>query len=151
MKTLYALLMALLVSGVLHAQNENPVSWSFSAEKTSNKIYTVRITAAIQPGWHIYAQQQPKDAIAQPTVIKPARNPLIQIGTEWKEQGTKETQQLKELGITQYYYAGKVDFTQAIKLIVDVKTDFSGRITYMACDSKICLPVTSIQFSIKLQ
>ena len=42
----------------------NPVSWSFSATKVSDKTYDVKMVATMQTNWHLYSQKQPEDAIA---------------------------------------------------------------------------------------
>ncbi|TAN02232.1 MAG: hypothetical protein EPN39_00220 [Chitinophagaceae bacterium] len=150
MKSFYFILIVLLVSHTLHAQADDPISWSFHAEKSGNKIYIVHLSATIQPGWHIYAQQQPKDAIAQPTKIDMSNNPLVLIKDKWKEAGKKEIQDLKTLDIAQFYYTGSVDFEQSVQLKANVQTNLTGAITYMACTDKMCLPVRTIRFNISL-
>ena len=32
----------------------NPIIWSFSAQKTSDKTYEVHLKATIQNSWHLY-------------------------------------------------------------------------------------------------
>ena len=48
----------------------NPVSWSFTSKKITDKTYEVHLTATMQSGWHLYSQVQPEDAIAIPTGFK---------------------------------------------------------------------------------
>ena len=50
------------IGAIVHAQN--PVSWAFTSKKISDKVYEIHMIATIQPGWHLYSQNQPKDAIA---------------------------------------------------------------------------------------
>ncbi len=148
----------LLLSLQVKAQIQDPVHWTYRAEKTGDKTYTLHITATIDKGWHIYAQQQPAAAISVPTQIVFNKNPLVIITGTPKEIGKKEIQDLKEVGIKQYYYAGKVDFVQAIKLKYSspkgggregaVKTNISGSITYQACTDAMCLPQKTVQFNI---
>ena len=65
------LLSVLLVTSVIfaNAQLASPVLWSFTSKKIADKTYEVYLTATIQNSWHLYSQNQPKDAINQPTVI----------------------------------------------------------------------------------
>ena len=55
MKNLYTLLLILLALQS-QAQIENPVKWSYSAQKTGKNEANVFIKADIQKGWHLYSQ-----------------------------------------------------------------------------------------------
>src|SRR5438874_4849100 len=68
----------------------NPVSWTFTAKKTTDKTYEVHMTANIQSGWHIYSQNQPGDAIAVPTTVTINNNPLVKLDGKIKEVGKLE-------------------------------------------------------------
>jgi hypothetical protein len=65
MKKSVLLLFAVFIAGIAFAQS--PVSWAFSSKKVGANLYEVRLTATMQPGWHLYSQNQPADAVAQPT------------------------------------------------------------------------------------
>ncbi|HEU4903078.1 MAG TPA: hypothetical protein VFT06_09805, partial [Flavisolibacter sp.] len=65
MKKVFLVALSFMIGTLVFAQN--PVSWSFTSKKVSDKVYEVVLTASIQPGWHLYSQNQPEDAIAQPT------------------------------------------------------------------------------------
>ena len=55
MKKLYTLLLVLLALQS-QAQIENPVKWSYSAQKTGKNEANILIKADIQKGWHLYSQ-----------------------------------------------------------------------------------------------
>ncbi|MBT1707607.1 hypothetical protein KK062_05205 [Fulvivirgaceae bacterium PWU5] len=59
MKTLLSLTVGLLLTFAAHSQILQPVTWRYTAEKTSATTATVSITATIQDGWHIYGQTVP--------------------------------------------------------------------------------------------
>lgn len=145
------MLIVLLSLFALGAYAQSPVKWSFTAKKVSNGVYDVHITASIQPGWHIYAQEQPSDAIALPTAIEFTKNPLIVKQGDIKEVGHKEQFKDAELGITAFQYAEKVDFVQQVKLKVKGKTNLSGNVTYQACTNEKCLPPATTNFSVSLE
>ena len=148
MKKLFICSLALLFSAVALAQS--PVSWTYSAIKVSPGLYEVRITASIQSGWHVYAQQQPEDAIAVPTSIRFSKNPVLTILGALKELGNKQHYKDAELGIEAYQYADKVEFVQQVKLKIKGKTSLNGSISFQACTDEKCLPPATTDFSINL-
>ncbi|HWR32240.1 MAG TPA: protein-disulfide reductase DsbD domain-containing protein [Chitinophagaceae bacterium] len=129
----------------------NPVIWSFSAVKTSDKMYEIHMKATIQDGWHLYSQRQPDDAIAIPTAFVVNANPLFSLEGKVKEVGKMEVMNDKELGVSANQYSKEVDFVQKIKLKVNAKTNFNGTVEYQTCDDKKCLPPKKVNFSIALK
>ena len=129
----------------------NPVTWSFSAVKLSDKMYEVHMKATIQPGWHLYSQTQPKDAIAIPTAFTFNPNPLLSRDGKVKELGKMEVMNDKELGVSANQYSLTVDFVQKVKLKSAVKTNLTGNVEYQTCDDKKCLPPKTVNFSIPVK
>jgi len=150
MKKLLFILFSLLTIGSVSAQVLNPVSWSFSSKKISDNIYEVQMIATIQQGWHVYSQNQPKDAIAQPTAVIFNKNPLLELDGKLKELGTLEKFKDKELDISANQYSNKVIFAQRIKLKGKAKTNVTGKLTYQTCNDEKCLPAKTINLSIAL-
>ncbi|MBN8837171.1 MAG: hypothetical protein J0I09_07930 [Sphingobacteriia bacterium] len=130
------------------AEDKNPARWTYSFVKTGNQTGEIHITATIDQPWHIYAQLQPKEAIAQPTVIKLNTNPLVIADGRPVEKGKKETYRNNEVGIIQYQYGGVVEFIQKVKLKAHVKTSITGSITYQVCNEEMCLPVRTDRFEV---
>ena len=149
MKKSVFFLVSLLSMFLAHAQN--PVSWNFSSKKVSDKTFEVHITASIQPGWHLYAQVQPDDAIAVPTNVTIKNNPLFKLEGKIKEVGDMEKFKDKTLGISAHQYSNKVDFVQVVKLKSTAKTNVSGSVEFQTCDDKKCLPAKTITFNIALK
>ena len=77
MKNLFLIALVLVGFGTVSAQAVNPVSWTFTSKKVSEKEYELQMIATIQRGWHLYSQVQPEDAIAQPTSFSFNKNPLL--------------------------------------------------------------------------
>jgi thiol:disulfide interchange protein DsbD len=128
----------------------SPVSWSFTSKKINDNFYEVQLIATIQPGWHLYSQQQPNDAIAQPTNFNFNKNPLVELEGKVKEIGKLEKYKDKTLNITANQYSQKVTFVQKVKVKGKVKTNVSGNLEFQTCDDKKCLPPKTINFSIAL-
>jgi hypothetical protein len=150
MKKLSIFLLLMAAFGVAKAQL-NPVTWSFSAVKTSDKTFEVHMKATIQPGWHMYSQKQPKNAIANPTSFTIHSNPLFSLDDKIKEVGKMEVMNDKELDVSANQYSTTVDFVQKIKLKGTVKTNFNGSVEYQTCDDKKCLPPKTVNFSVAIK
>lgn len=139
MKKLFLIFAALFLAGSVFAQSE-PVSWSFTAKKVSGKTYDVYMTATLKSGWHIYSQTQPKDAIALPTKVVFANNPLTTLVGDVKEVGKMQKVKDAALGSTAHQFSNTVNFVQRVTLKSDAKTNINGTIEYQLCDDKMCLP-----------
>lgn len=150
MKKLIILFAAALAFTGISAQNLNPVSWSFSSKKINDKEYEIHLTATMQNGWHVYSQNQPKDAIAIPTSFNFNKNPLVNLEGKVKEVGKLEKFNDPQLDVTAYQYSNKVVFVQKIKLKGKVKTKVTGKLEFQACTDEKCLPPKSVDFSIPL-
>ncbi len=147
------LLLGIIVTTALmtNAQVINPVTWSFSAVKVSDKVYEIHMKANIQSGWHLYSQTQPDDAIAQPTEITVNANPLFTREGKIKEVGKMELMKDAALGISANQYSTTVDFVQKVKMKGNVKTNFTGSVEFQTCDDKKCLPPKKVNFSVVIQ
>lgn len=133
------------------AQTASPVSWSYTSKKISDNVYEVYLTAAIQPGWHLYAQSQPADAIAQPTTFTFSKNPLLQYDGKVKEIGKLEKFHDAKLDVSANQYSGKVQFVQKVKVLGKAKTAVTGKLEYQTCDDEKCLPPKTVNFSVALK
>jgi len=150
MKRIIGSLAILLVTISANAQM-SPVTWSFSMNKTGDKTYEIHMKATIQPGWHLYSQSQPDDAIAIPTAFTISPNPLFKTEGKISEIGKMEKMKDATLGISANQYSNTVDFVQKIKLKANAKTNFSGNVEYQTCDDKKCLPPKKVNFNIALK
>ena len=132
------------------SQAQSPVAWTFSSKKINDNIYEVQLIASIQPGWHLYSQSQPSDAIAQPTSFIFNKNPLVSLDGKIKEVGKLEKYKDEKLDISANQYSQKVVFIQKVKLKAKAKTNISGKLEYQTCDDKKCLPPKTVNFAIAL-
>lgn len=146
------LFLAIIFSGTFAAQAQlNPITWSFTAKKTSDKMYEVHMTATIQTKWHLYSQTQPGDAIANPTTFTINANPLFTKEGKIKEVGTMEKFKDADLGVSANQYSKTVDFVQKVKMKANVKTNFTGMVEYQTCDDHQCLPPKKVNFSVAIK
>jgi Disulphide bond corrector protein DsbC len=149
MKKIILSLVVIFFVAAANAQIENPVKWTYTAKKISANVYELHITAAIEPKWHVYSQDLADDGPI-PTSVSLDKNPLITADGKVAELGKQEKSYDPNFKATLKYYSNKVDFVQKIKLKTAVNTVAKGRLTYMVCNDKKCLPPTTLPFSIKI-
>ena len=149
-KRFFALIVMALSVSTVKAQIENPVSWSFSAVKKSDKVYSVTLTATIDKQWHIYSQTTPEGGPV-PTSFTFKTNPLITLDGKVTETGKLVTYYDKYFGVNVKYFGGKVVFTQTVVLKAAIKTNITGTLVYEVCNDEKCLPAKTVPFDIKLQ
>jgi hypothetical protein len=147
-KTIFLALITLLAV-TLKAQN--PVTWTFSSKKLGDKKFEIHLTATIQPGWHLFSQKQPDDAIAIPTGFTINNNPLLELDGKIKEVGKMEKFHDAKLEVSANQYADKVDFVQVVKLKANVVTNVNGNVEFQTCNDEKCLPPKKINFNIPLK
>ncbi len=151
MKKLIFILLALFSAAAGFAQqNLNPVSWTFTSKKISDKVYEIHMIATMDKGWHVYSQSQPKDAIAEPTLFSFNKNPLIELDGKVKEIGKMEKFVDKELDVSANQYSNTVSFVQKVKLKGKAKTNLTGTLRYQTCNDEKCLPSKTVNLSIAL-
>lgn len=146
------LISALIVFAALGSKAQmNPVTWTFSAKKVSDKTYDIHMKATMQPHWHLYSQTQPGDAIAIPTTFTINASPFFKTDGKIKEIGTMEKFKDKELDVSANQYSNTVTFVQRIKMKATVKTNFSGNVEFQTCDDKKCLPPKTVNFNVAIK
>ncbi len=144
--------LTLVIVSVLSAKAQvNPVNWTFTVKKLSDKAYELHIAASIQSGWHLYSQSQPDDAIAEPTLVSFNKNPLLTLEGKIKEEGKLEKFHDAKLDISANQYSTKVNFVQLVKLKAKAKTKLSGSVRFQTCNDEKCLPPKTVTFSVALQ
>lgn len=149
MKKITGLLLLLFSIGSgIHAQN--PVSWSFSAQKTGDGLYEIHLMATIEEPWHLYSQTSPAGG-ALPTSFTFSKNPLLILQGNVKEKGKLISRYEKVFGAELKYFEGSVTFVQTLKLKAKAKTVLSGSLEYMVCNDEQCLPPKTMSFTIPIQ
>lgn len=142
-------LVLMTVPVVAYNQVQKPVKWSYAAKKLSDGKFEIHMTASIEKGWHLYSQTTPEGGPV-PTSFTFTKNPLVTLSGNVKEVGKLETHFEKLFDVNVKQYSDKVDFVQVVTVKGNVKTNLSGKVEYMLCDDKQCLPPATQQFSISL-
>ena len=148
MKKITLFVLSFFIGAATFAQILNPVKWTYTSKKISDKTYELHMTATLDNKWHIYAQDAGEGP--EPTVFSFAKNPLVKLDDKVKEVGKLEKQYDPNFKSELKFYGNKVDFVQKVKLKSSVATVVKGTVSYMVCDDKKCLPPKEVPFSIKL-
>lgn len=123
------------------------VEWSFSVVKTGEGQYDVHMTAVLGSEWHTYSQETPAGGPA-PTVVSFTPNPLVTLEGPVKEVGKLDKHFEPLFGVEVRQYSAKVDFVQHVVLKHPVKTSLSGKVTFMVCNDRECLPPEGKGFTV---
>ena len=131
------------------SQVYDPVSWEYGVEYKGNDI-TLLLSATIDKGWHMYAQDLPSDEGPLPTVFE------FEESTKYIRSGKTIEPKPHEyfdpnFQVNSAYFEDKVTFRQKIELIgKSNKFDVKGLVSFMVCNDEMCLPPEDVEFSIKI-
>jgi hypothetical protein len=147
----YFIVVALFLAGnAVLAQNENPVSWSFSSKKINATTFEIHLSATIDEDWHIYSQATPSGGPV-PTTISFSRNPVVTLQGSVMEVGKMEQRSEPLFGVDVRQYSGNVNFVQKVTVRAGIKTAVNGTVEYMTCNDHECIPPKKLKFSIPLK
>ena len=139
----------LLFTGFLSmAQSGKQVKWSFAAKKIADKTYEVNISANIKGNWHIYSQDGGEGPVS--TTFTFTKNPLVSLEGKTKENGKMKKVHEEAFGSDVRFYEKSVDFVQVVKLKGNVKTNVVGKVEFMVCNDRECLPPAEIEFKVNI-
>lgn len=132
-----------------HAQILNPITWSYDAEKINETTFKLKLTANVDTGWHIYAQELETDGPV-PTSFEFQDSEGIRLvgNTKPLEPGKTKRDKVYEGKITTH--SGKTTFIQKVSVEDEAIEQVAGKLEYMTCSDEKCLKPTTKNFSIKL-
>ncbi len=139
----------LLISASMSAQMYNPVKWSASVEKISDKEYILKAQAVIQSGWHLYGQYI-EEGGPSPTAFrfKTDKKNFELIGKTTEEKGHETVDKIFDMKIK--YFEDKAVFTQKIKFTSDDISSIKAEVDFMVCDDSNCLPPSTEELTFKI-
>ncbi|MEJ5304006.1 MAG: thioredoxin fold domain-containing protein [Bacteroidales bacterium] len=137
-----------LASNVLYAQVLEPVKWSFSHEKISEKEFKLIFTATIENKWHLYSQNI-QEGGPVPTSFRFDPSSDFQLVGKVEEPRPKRMYDPNfEMEVA--YFDHKAVFTQKVKALVDRPFKVKGALEFMCCDDSRCLPPNEVEFEFTL-
>ncbi len=141
-------LLVMVLATATFAQSEKQVRWTFESKKISDNTYEVRITADIGGNFHMYAQDGGDGPVS--TTFDFTKNPLISFDGKVKEVGKMKKIYEEAFGSEVRYYEKKVDFVQVVKVKGKAKPTLAGKVEFMVCNDKECLPPSTVNFKVAL-
>ncbi len=142
-------LLLLAIGNIAVAQSAKQVQWSYSAKKIADKTYEIHMTANINGDYHLYAQHLGVDGPV-PTSFTFTKNPLLVLDKEIKESGKVIKKYETAWKGNVNYYEKTVDFVQVVKLKGNAKTSLTGKVEFMVCDEKQCLPPSEVDINVNI-
>jgi hypothetical protein len=149
MKRYLLFFFALLTTVFSFAQSSKQVQWNYTVKKIADKTYEVHLFATISGDYHLYAQDAGGEGpVATAFTFSP--NPLIVLNGKVKEEGKLISKYETAWKHDVKYYEKTVDFVQVIKLKANVKTDLAGKVEFMVCNDKQCLPPADVEIKVNV-
>ncbi|MBV4359807.1 protein-disulfide reductase DsbD domain-containing protein [Pinibacter aurantiacus] len=149
MKKIALFLVAALVTTLsLSAQSTSQVKWSFSSKKVADNTYEIHMTATINGNWHMYAQDGGDGPVS--TSFAFTKNPLLTMDGKVKEVGKMKKVYEESFSSEVRYYEKSVDFVQVVKVKGKAKTNVAGKVEFMVCNDKECLPPSDVDFKVAI-
>ena len=133
--------------GFLIVCQEN-VQWQAEVSDRNEKLVSIQITAEIEPGWHLYSAQTPKNAGPIPVGFEVQKNRFVKI----KEPFVEKTKAIKKFdaNFDSDVYIFEDKFKGEFKVKSKNDTILNMTVTYMICNEVMCLPPVDETLSIKL-
>ncbi|HXB43637.1 MAG TPA: protein-disulfide reductase DsbD domain-containing protein [Puia sp.] len=149
MKKLFLPAFLLMMVNMVMAQSSKQVQWAYSSKKISDKMYEVHMTATINGDYHIYAQDAGGEGPV-PTLFTFTKNPLTILDGKVKEHGNQVKKFETAWKHDVKYFESKVDFVQIVKLKANIKTSLAGKVEFMVCNDKQCLPPSEVEINVNI-
>lgn len=125
-------------------QEDYPVTWRITSEKTSNSSYNVNFKAFIADGWVIYGMHTPDDGPVATSFNFEEKNDIVLEGQTLEiTEAMSKFEPLFDIEVLKF--SKKAVFTQKMTRLGSSQV-IKGTIKYMACDGTKCLPPTDVPF-----
>ncbi|QVY65015.1 protein-disulfide reductase DsbD domain-containing protein [Polaribacter sp. Q13] len=143
------LVCALLAFTIGHSQIVEPVKWSTSVKKISDKEYELIATANIDANWHLYSQNVPENGpIATTFSFKGSPN-YLKKGNTKEEVGHTINDPIFDMKIK--FFESKASFKQRIRLKEKALFKVNAIVEFMVCDDSRCLPPTEVDLIFEIK
>lgn len=127
---------ALLFTGFVHAQMEEPIVWETRLEQKSAIDYDLIFEAEIAPKWHLYAQQIDSEADARTEFIF-HESGFKRLGPVQESETVTAFDVIFQIDMT--YFENNARFTQSVQITDPDLKSISVEVNYQACDDRVCI------------
>ena len=124
------------------------VHWQVELLDRKDNLIPIQVSAEIEPGWHLYSAQTPKNAGPIPIGFEVQKNRFVKIKVPFVEK-TKAIKKF-DANFDSDVYIFEDKFLGEFKVKSKKDTILSMTVTYMICNEVMCLPPIDETLSIKL-
>ena len=147
-KKILNVLIFFVISLALSGQIYDPVSWSFSYERSGEGKYDIIFSAEIEEGSHLYSMNLPEGGpIPTQFTFEDSESYTLQGNSRELDEGEEIFDTAFEMQIK--YFSGNAEFRQTVESDA-VSFTVKGFVTYMACDDTRCSPPQDVEFSLSI-
>ncbi|PWS27937.1 sugar transporter [Pedobacter yonginense] len=147
-KITLVLSMVLFTIAGAFAQIEKPVTWSYAAKKISKTEAVLYIKANIEDRWHIYSQNIKDGGPVKTTFTFSPSKDFSLLGKTTEPKAIVKYESTFKMNVS--YFEKSVVFQQKIKLN-KAATVVKGKVEFMVCNDKQCLPPEEVEFSVPVK
>jgi len=147
-KITLVLSMVLFTIAGAFAQIEKPVTWSYAAKKVSKTEAILYLKASIDDKWHIYSQNVKSGGPVKTTFTFSPSKDFSLVGKPVEPKAIVKYEDTFKMNVS--YFEDQVIFQQKIKLNKGV-TAVKGKVEFMVCNDRQCLPPEEVEFSIPVK
>ncbi|TKC04220.1 protein-disulfide reductase DsbD N-terminal domain-containing protein [Pedobacter frigoris] len=148
MKIKLVIILLLFLKMGANAQIEKPIKWSYAAKRISPTEVLLYLKADIAVGWHIYSVNQKEGGPERTNFSFLFSKDFSVIGKIQEPKPVKKHEEVFDMDV--FYFEKSVLFTQKIKLNKG-EAVVKGKVSFMACTDKECLPPDEVEFSIPIK
>jgi DsbC/DsbD-like thiol-disulfide interchange protein len=150
MKKATILLFALSLTSAFgaFAQIDNPVTWSYAAKKINKNEAIVYLKATIEDGWHIYSLNQKAGGPIKTTVSFDPSKDFMKVGLTSEPKPVVKYESSFSMNVN--YFEKQVIFQQKVKIPKGAAA-IKGKVEFMACNDRKCLPADEVNFSVQVK
>ena len=122
----------------LSAQETEPVSWSYDLTKLNSLEYQISFNAEIIDGWKLYSQFSPEEG-SLATSFEFLDNDNNYLADEIFNEDPYIIGYDNVFKMDLYYFEGKANFNQSIKLNNKDVNQIKIEVEYSSCDDELCI------------
>jgi DsbC/DsbD-like thiol-disulfide interchange protein len=150
MKKATILLFSLLLTSAIgaFAQIEVPVTWSYAAKKVSKTEAIVYLKANIESGWHIYSLNQKAGGPIKTTISFLPSKDYTKVGATTEPKPLVKYEDSFSMNVS--YFEKSVMLQQKVKIPKGAAA-VKGKIEFMVCNDRKCLPPDEVSFSVQVK
>ncbi len=139
------IVLLLFISVVSYGQIYNPVKWTTSVKKISDKECELIAVATLDKEWHIYSQEIPKGGPIPTSFSFTGDQRYLKKGNTKEGEGHVVDDEMFDMRIK--YFDNKAVFKQRVRLKTKEKFTINGTVEYMVCSGESCLPPKEVDLS----